>query len=137
MRLRSAEIWIALTLVCLASLPLRSIAQEAEGEKPYRESALRRFEIITLMSLPFTSIQSYLIVRCFEMARQGKVAPKLSDADWKAVQVGAVVLAVAVGIWDWLHTRAVDRNEPLIPNLKPPRSGEAEGYRGYAIRGEF
>lgn len=126
MRSRSAEILIASLLICSAFWPLSSVAQGVGEEKPHEESGLRRFEIVTLMSLPFTSIQSYLIVRCFEMARQGRAAPKLSDADWKAVQVGAVALAIAVGIWDWLHTRNVDRNEPLIPNLKPPQP-ETEG----------
>jgi hypothetical protein len=90
--------------------------QETEGE--YSETALRRFEIVTLTSLPFTSIYSYAIVRLTEMTRQGKVSPKLSDGDWNAVQVGAVAMAVLVGVWDWIHTRSGDRNEPRIPQYQ-------------------
>jgi hypothetical protein len=108
-----------LIIAFMALIADSSFAQEEQVER-YSESAIRRFEIITLMSLPFTSIHSYLIVRVIETARQGKVSPKFTDGDWRAVQVGAVVMALLVGAWDWLHTRSVDRNEPRIPNLERP-----------------
>ena len=41
-------------------------SQQTEPEE-YSESALRRFEIVTLSSLPFTAIHSYVIMRGVKM----------------------------------------------------------------------
>lgn len=122
--MRNASIILVLILV-MGLISDLSLAQE-EQTTQYSESAIRRFEIITLISLPFTSVYSYLIVRLVEMVRQGEVSPELSNKDWHAIQAGAVAMALLVGTWDWLHTRSVDRNEPRIPNLKPP-GREEEG----------
>ena len=50
--------------------------QRGKHEEPYQESALRRFEIVTLISLPFTAIHSFLVVRGVEMVRQNEIAPE-------------------------------------------------------------
>ena len=70
--MRSASIALALTFIIIASSLNLSFAQEDQSAQyQYSEGTIRRFEIITLVSLPFTSIHSYLIVRLVEMARQG------------------------------------------------------------------
>ena len=51
---------------------------KAQQSEVYHESALRRFEIVTLVSLPFTAIHSFLAVRGVEMIRQNRVAPSLT-----------------------------------------------------------
>ncbi|HIE29549.1 TPA: hypothetical protein EYP66_19945 [Candidatus Poribacteria bacterium] len=86
-----------------------------ETAEPYHESALRRFEIISLVSLPFTAIHSYLLVRGIRMAQQGKIAPKISDTDYKIIGASAVTFSAFIGFWDWLHTRGKDTSQPLIP----------------------
>ena len=90
---------------------------ETEHKEPevYSESALRRFEIITLSSLPFTAIHSYAIMRGVKMLRENKFAPELSPQDYRIIGIGAVSLSLFIGIWDWLHTRNVDRSAPLVP----------------------
>ena len=85
----------------------------------YQESALRRFEIVTLVSLPFTAIHSFLAVRGVEMIRQNKVAPELDSVDFKIMGVSAVSLALFIGFWDWLHTRDKNLSEQLIPTPPP------------------
>jgi len=136
--MRSVSIALALTFIITASSLNLSFAQEDQSAQyQYSESAIRRFEIITLVSLPFTSIHSYLIVRLVEMARQGEVSPDLSNGDWHAIQACAVGMALLVGVWDWLHTRSIDRNEPRIPNLKPPKEKGSEGTELSAIRIKF
>ena len=94
--MRSVSIALALTFIITASSLNLSFAQEDQSAQyQYSESAIRRFEIITLVSLPFTSIHSYLIVRLVEMARQGEVSPDLSNGDWHAIQAVADLEPVA------------------------------------------
>lgn len=92
---------------------------KAQQREVYQESALRRFEIVTLVSLPFTAIHSFLAVRGVEMIRQNKVAPDLDSVDFKIVGASAVSLALFIGIWDWLHTRDKNLSEQLIPTSPP------------------
>ena len=89
-----------------------------EGE--YHESALRRFEIITLSSLPFTAVHSYLGVRAVRMVQDNKIAPVLTQKNYRVMGISAVSLSLFIGIWDWLHTRNVDTSLPSIPERKPP-----------------
>ena len=86
----------------------------------YQESALRRFEIVTLIALPFTSIHSFLAVRGIEMIRQNKVAPELSSTDFKIIGASAVSLALFIGFWDWLHTHDKKPSQQLIPTSPLP-----------------
>ena len=96
-------------------------AQEThKHEEEYHESALRRFEIITLSSLPFTAIHSYLGVRGVRMIQDSKIAPVLSPQNYRVMGICAVSLSLFIGIWDWYHTRDVDRSAPSIPEYKPP-----------------
>lgn len=96
-------------------------AQRGTHEEPYHESALRRFEIVTLISLPFTAIHSFLAVRGIEMVRQNEIAPELSSTNFKVIGASAVSLALFIGFWDWLHTHDKDSSEPLIPSTPSPR----------------
>jgi len=94
----------------------------------YHESALRRFEIVTLVALPFTAIHSFLGVRGIEMIRQKEVAPKLSSTDFRIIGASAASLALLVGFWDWLHTHDKDPSQQLIPN-SPSSTPPAEEVR--------
>ena len=80
--------------------------QQPQQEEPedYSESALRRFEIITLSSLPFTAIHSYAVVRGIKMYTENQFAPELSPTDYRIIGVGAASLSLFIGLWDWLHT---------------------------------
>jgi hypothetical protein len=98
---------------------------EEAPAKPYRESALRRFEIITFVSLPFTAIHSYLVVRGVKMVREKNFAAGLEGKDWQAVGVGALTFSVAIGVYDWLRMRGKDRNAPLLPEPASPPSGRS------------
>ena len=99
--------------------------QEGDPED-YSESALRRFEIITLSSLPFVAVHSYAVVRGIKMYTENQFAPELSPADYRIIGVGAVSLSLFIGLWDWLHTRKVDRSAPRIPERTPPEPPEEE-----------
>ena len=98
-----------------------------DHEEHYHESALRRFEIITLSSLPFTAIHSYLGVRAVRMIQDNKIAPVLTQKNYRAMGISAVSLSLFIGIWDWWHTRNVDTSEPSIPEWKQPTPPTEEG----------
>ena len=108
---------------------------EKHEDEPYSESALRRFEIVTLSSLPFTAIHSYGITRLIKMWRENQFAPELSTQDYRIIGAGAVSLSLFIGFWDWLHTRDVDRSAPRVPELHtPPPSEEEEPVEGTLAR---
>ena len=94
-------------------------------EEGYHESTLRRFEIVTIIALPFTAIHSYAGVRGIQMIRQNEVAPELSPTDFKIIGASAVSLALLIGFWDWLHTHDKNPSEELLPTspqrITPPR----------------
>ncbi len=98
-----------------------------DHEDHYHETALRRFEIITLSSLPFTAIHSYLGVRAVRMIQDNKIAPVLTPKNYRAMGISAVSLSLFIGIWDWWHTRNVDTSEPSIPEWKQPTPPTEEG----------
>lgn len=102
--------------------------QQTQQEEPveYSESALRRFEIVTLSSLPFTAVHSYAVVRGIKMYTENQFAPELSPQDFRMVGIGAVSLSLFIGIWDWLHTRNVDRSAPRVPERTAPPLPEEE-----------
>jgi hypothetical protein len=81
---------------------------------------LRRFEIVTLVSLPFTVIHSYLAVRGVKMVQQNEFSPELTGKDFRVVGAGAVSFALFIGFWDWLHTHDKDPSQPLIPSSPEP-----------------
>ena len=93
----------------------------------YHETALRRFEIITLSSLPFTAIHSYFGVRAVRMIQDNKIAPVLTPKNYRVMGISAVSLSLFIGIWDWWHTRNVDTSEPSIPERKQPPTPTEEG----------
>ncbi len=112
-------------------------SEETEQTEPeaYSESALRRFEIVTLSSLPFTAIHSYGITRAVKMFRENKFSPELSTQDYRIIGIGAVSLSVFIGVWDWLHTRNVDRSAPRIPEPQtPPPIEDEEPVEGTLAR---
>ena len=108
-------------------------SQQTEPEE-YSESALRRFEIVTLSSLPFTAIHSYVIMRGVKMLRENKFAPELTTGDYRIIGAGAVSLSLFIGLWDWLHTRNVDRSAPRIPEPRTPPSEDEEPVEGTLAR---
>ena len=113
-----------------ATAQLESESPEAETEQMeperYSESALRRFEIVTLSSIPFTAIHSYVVMRTVKMLRENKFAPELSPADYRIIGIGTASLSVFIGVWDWLHTRNVDRSAPRVPEPETPPLPEGE-----------
>lgn len=113
-----------------AKAQIQSESPESEAEHhehaAYSESALRRFEIITLSSLPFTAIHSYGIMRIVRMLTENKFAPELSPRDYRIIGAGAVSLSLFIGVWDWLHTRNVDRSAPRVPEPETPLPPEDE-----------
>ena len=108
---------------------------QQEEQEDYSESALRRFEIVTLSSLPFTAIHSYVVVRGIKMYIENQFAPELSPRDYRIIGAGAVSLSLFIGLWDWLHTRNVDRSAPRVPErATPPPSEEEEPIDGPIAR---
>ena len=100
-----------------------SSARQQEDDV-YHESTLRRFEIVTLIALPFTAIHSYVGVRGIQMIRQNEFAPELSGTDFKIIGASAASLALFIGFWDWLHTHDKHPSEELMPTspqrITPP-----------------
>ena len=105
-----------------------------EDHADYSESALRRFEIITLSSLPFTAIHSYVAVRGIKMYRENIFAPEMTPRDYRIIGIGAVSLSLFIGVWDWLHTRNVDRSAPRVPEPKAPPTEEETPVEGTIAR---
>ena len=123
-------------LICL-SLGIPHAKAQIHAESPesetghtesevYSESALRRFEIITLSSLPFTAIHSYAVMRGIKMLRENQFAPELSTQDYRIIGIGAVSFSLFIGVWDWWHTRNVDRSAPRVPEPPTPPLPEDE-----------
>ncbi len=110
--------------------------QETQHEHPadYSESALRRFEIVTLSSLPFTAIHSYVAVRGIKMYRENIFAPEITAKDYRMIGIGALSLSLFIGVWDWLHTRNVDRSAPRVPEPKAPPTEEEDPVEGTIAR---
>ena len=108
-------------LVVVPHLQAQTHEHEHEAQhEEYSESALRRFEIVTLSSLPFTAVHSYIGVRGIKMIQTNKIAPILTPENYRVMGISAVTLSLFIGIWDWLHTRNVDRSEPSIPGRISP-----------------
>ena len=112
-------------------------AQQTQQGEPedYSESALRRFEIVTLSSLPFTAVHSYAVVRGIRMYTENQFAPELSPLDYRLMGIGAASLSLFIGLWDWLHTRNVDRSAPRVPErITPPPPEEEAPTEGTIAR---
>ena len=58
------------------------------------------------------------------MYRENLFAPELTPQDYRIVGIGAVSLSLFIGVWDWLHTRHVDRSAPRVPEPKEPPTEE-------------
>lgn len=119
-----------------AQIQMEPSTDGTEQEEPevYSESALRRFEIITLSSLPFTAIHSYVIMRGVKMFRENQFAPELTPGDYRIIGIGAVSLSLFIGVWDWLHTRHVDRSAPRVPEPQTPPIEDEEPVEGTLAR---
>ena len=121
---------------CVLSLLLASssFAQSRQEEdqqpvaEPYHESALRRFEIVFTISLPFTALHSYLVVRGVEGIRQRKIAPELESSDWNMIGGLTILFSGFVAFWDWLHVR----DEDISEKMPVPRGGTVP-YSGYSM----
>ena len=125
---------ILMLTVMVATNALAQLQENPEEEIPaagqqeeqvYQESTLRRFEIVTIIALPFTAIHSYVGVRGIQIIRQNEFAPELSPTDFKIIGASALSLALLIGFWDWLHTHDKNPSEELIPTspqpIVPPR----------------
>ena len=114
----------------------RSLIEQAnllstdESTEPeiYHESRWRRFEIITLTSLPFTAIHSFAAIRGVKMVLQNRFAPKLSDQDYQVIGICTITSSVLIGLWDWYSTRDEDTSELLIPETQPPLTRPSTNY---------
>ena len=100
--------------------------EESEEPDKYHESALRRFEIITLSSLPFTAVHSFFMVRGIEMIRQNKFSPKLSDQNFRTIGMCTACFSLFIGIRDWYMMRGKVRSELLIPRERLPKRRPTE-----------
>ena len=94
-----------------------------QDQQGYRESVLRRFEIVTLISLPFTAIHSFLAVRGVKMIQENEFSTELTGKDFRIVGVSAASLALFIGFWDWRRTHGKNPSEQLIPTTPQPRRG--------------
>jgi hypothetical protein len=130
---------LASCVLCLMSFILllpasSSFAQTRQEEdrqpvaEPYHESALRRFEIIFTISLPFTALHSYLVVRGVEGIRQRKIAPELKRSDWNTIGGLTILFSGFVAFWDWLHVRDEDISEKM-----PGPRDKTVPYSGYSM----
>ena len=147
MKRTRSKIRLLVVLILTALVATNVSAQSQEGseeetsstrqqeEEVYRESALRRFEIITVIALPFTAIHSYVGVRGIQMIRQNEFAPELSGTDFRIIGASAASLALFIGFWDWLHTHDKNPSEELIPTspqrITPPRRSPIQGVGRY------
>ena len=127
-------VFLAIAVVPHATAQLQAEPPAQEDPDHYSESALRRFEIVTLSSLPFTAIHSYVVVRGIKMYRENIFAPEMTPKDYRMVGIGAVSLSLFIGIWDWLHTRNVDRSAPRVPEPKAPPVEEEDPVEGTIAR---
>jgi hypothetical protein len=127
------------SILCLMSFILllpasSSFAQTRQDEdqqpvaEAYHESALRRFEIVFTVSLPFTALHSYLVVRGIEGVRQRKIAPELERSDWNTIGGLTILFSGFVAFWDWLHVRDEDVSEKM-----PGPRDETVPYSGYSM----
>ena len=68
------------------------------------------------------------------MYRENIFAPEMTPRDYRMVGIGAVSLSLFIGVWDWLHTRNVDRSAPRVPEPKAPPVEEADPVEGTIAR---
>ncbi|MCG9126819.1 hypothetical protein JT359_04390 [Candidatus Poribacteria bacterium] len=118
------SLFLMITNHTQAQYPSQQTQETPDTE--YTESAIRRFEIVTLSALPFTAVHSYLGVRGLQMIQQNKIAPVLTPKNYRIMGISAVSLSLFIGVWDWLHTRDVDRSAPSIPGRTPPSQEDDE-----------
>jgi len=115
-----AKLLVALIIFCSIGGTLQAqVYPEMPPEttaEAYSESALRRFEVICLVSLPFTTVHSYLAVRGIKIIEQGTIAAELSDTDYKIIGASAVAFSLFIGFWDWLHTHDESPSQPKMPS---------------------
>ena len=103
-------------------LELMKQAELSKNDEPeellaYSESRLRRFEIISLTSIPFTAIHSFLAVRGVKMIQKNKFAPKISDKDYQVIGLCTVTSSILIGLWDLYNNRGKNTSELLIPEI--------------------
>ena len=132
---------ITAALLCAALFGATASAQtdtirggEQTAQTPQQtESALRRFEIVTLTALPFTAAHSYFLMKGYRSLRAGSLAAPVEGGDWNVVIAGAAVLAAGIGFYDYFRMRGKDRNESLLPE-PPPRRLETDSNRFSSAR---
>ncbi len=132
--LESCVLSLMFFILLLLASPSFAQTRQEEDQQPvaeaYHESALRRFEIVFTVSLPFTALHSYLVVRGVEGIRQRKIAPELESSDWNTIGGLTILFSGFVAFWDWLHVRDKDISEKM-----PGPRDEIVPYSGYSMPG--
>ncbi len=121
--------------IATAQMYRRPSQKQPQRDDRYRESALRRFEIVSLSSLPFTAIESFFVVRGIEMIRQNQFSPELSDNHFMAVGIMAVSTSAFIGFLDWLRTHDKDPAQPRIPRRSKIPGLNLESYDESSLPG--
>lgn len=115
----SRWIFIAIIVIFISTISLADARMLEYGldttPSDYSESALRRFEVVSIISLPFTAIHSYLVFRGARMIEQSKFSPDISNTDYTIIGGMAVTFSAFIGFWDWYHNRGRDTSQPKIP----------------------
>jgi len=119
---RASTLLTALIIFCSIEGTLQAQVYPEATEEAYSESTLRRFEVIFLVSLPFTTVHSYLAVKGIRTIEKGTIAAELSDTDYKIMGVSAVAFSLFIGFWDWIHTHDKSPSQPKMPS--PRDKGE-------------
>lgn len=109
---------IILFFILMTSVANARTIKTETGSSDYHESAIRRFEVVSLISLPFTAIHSYFVFRGAKMIQQREFSPDISDSDYTIIGGMAVGFAAFIGFWDWYHTRDKDTSQPKISPQK-------------------
>ncbi|MDE0020125.1 MAG: hypothetical protein OXT69_01900 [Candidatus Poribacteria bacterium] len=116
-----------------AQIETSNRTEQADQNPQQTESALRRFEIVTLTALPFTAAHSYFLMKGYRSIRAGSLAAPVKGGDWNVVIAGAAVLAAGIGFYDYYRMKGKDRNESLLPE-PPPRKLETDANRFSSAR---
>jgi len=118
----------AILATFLLNIPMVSarMIEKSDIETPsdFSENAIRRFEIVSLISLPFTAIHSYLAFRGIEMIHQREFSPEISGSDYYIIGGMAVTFSAFIGFWDWYHTRGQETSQPKIPKSNKIQYGK-------------
>ena len=115
--------------------------EETAQNDQQNESALRRFEIITLTALPFTAAHSYFLMKGYRSLRAGSLAAPVEGGDWNVVIAGAAVLAAGIGFYGLLPherrrpgTNRCFQNRRRVSSKRTSTDSPPRGFRRRSLR---